>query len=180
MNLALCADYTTIEIKEALFQMYPTKSPGPDGMGCLPYFINIIVNLLVPKVTPEMNLALCTDYTAVEIKEALFQMYSTKFPRPDGIPPLFYQHNWDVVGDDVVKATQSFLLSGYLLREVNYTHICLIPKVPNTTQVSDMRAIALCNVIYKICSKAVANWLKVILNWTNLFYRFKVCLSQVD
>lgn len=55
---------------------------------------------------------------------------------------------------------RSFLQSGLLLKDVNYTHVCLISKVPNPTQVSDLRPIALCNVLYKICSKVIANRLK--------------------
>ncbi|XP_024199819.1 uncharacterized protein LOC112203021 [Rosa chinensis] len=36
MNEALLASYTNEEIKKALFQMHPSKSPGPDGMS--PFF----------------------------------------------------------------------------------------------------------------------------------------------
>lgn len=50
--------------------------------------------------------------------------------------------------------------SGRLLRVVNFTHVCLIPKVPNPTQVADLRPIALCNVLYKIFSKVITNRLK--------------------
>lgn len=32
MNSILCAAYTELEIKTALFHMYPTKAPGADGM----------------------------------------------------------------------------------------------------------------------------------------------------
>ena len=31
MNAMLVADYTEEEVKTALFQMFPTKSQGPDG-----------------------------------------------------------------------------------------------------------------------------------------------------
>lgn len=32
MNRMLCAQYSEDEVRIALFQMYPTKSPGSDGM----------------------------------------------------------------------------------------------------------------------------------------------------
>ncbi|KAL6132909.1 hypothetical protein ACLB2K_065148 [Fragaria x ananassa] len=90
-------------------------------------------------------------------------MYPTKSPGPDGMPPLFFQHYWDTIGDDITVAVQSFLHSGQILKQINFTHICLIPKVPSPEHMSDLRPIALCNVIYKICSKVIANTLKFIL-----------------
>ncbi|XP_024196088.1 uncharacterized protein LOC112199282 [Rosa chinensis] len=123
-----------------------------------------VVDLVQPKVTPEMNSMLCSPYTDVEIRVALFQMYPTESPGPDGMPPLFFQQYWDTISTDVVAAVQSFLHSGQLLASINYTHVCLIPKVKNPTYMSELRPIALCNVIHKICSKMLANRLKSILS----------------
>ncbi|XP_024172251.1 uncharacterized protein LOC112178325 [Rosa chinensis] len=123
-----------------------------------------VVELVQPKVTAEMNADLCAPYSAAEIKTALFQMYPTKAPGPDGMPPLFFQKYWEIVGSDVVSAVQLFLHTGQFLGEINYTHICLIPKVKDPVSVSDLRPIALCNVLYKICSKVIANRLKKILS----------------
>ncbi|KAL6195800.1 hypothetical protein ACLB2K_031418 [Fragaria x ananassa] len=124
--------------------------------------MNSTLAAIEPCVTREMNEQLCS-YSQDEIWSALFQMYPTKSPGPDGMPPLFFQHYWDTIGEDVTVAVQNFLQSGQLLREINFTHICLIPKVPNLEHMSDLRPIALCNVIYKICSKVLANRLKLLL-----------------
>lgn len=40
----------------------------------------------------------------------------------------------------------------------------LIPKVWNTDCIKDLRPISLCNVVYTLVSKVVANWLKLILD----------------
>ena len=56
-----------------------------------------------------------------------------------------------------------FLNSGNMNSELNYTHIILIPKNKSPERMSDFKPISLCNVIYKIISKVMANRLKQIL-----------------
>lgn len=46
---------------------------------------------------------------------------------------------------------------------LNETYICLIPKTNCPQKITDFRPISLCNVIYKIISKVLANRLKKIL-----------------
>lgn len=55
-----------------------------------------------------------------------------------------------------------FLNFGNMLPDINYT-IVLIPKVKSPEKISDYRPINLCNVIYKIISKVLANKLKLIM-----------------
>ena len=115
------------------------------------------------KVAPHMIEILSTEYTAEEVKSALFQMGPTKAPGPDGMNALFYQKFWHIVGDDVTNAVLNFLNSGNMDPEINYTHIVLIPKIKSPEKMSDYRPISLCNVIYKIISKVLANRMKKIL-----------------
>ncbi|KAM5586374.1 hypothetical protein ABKV19_005343, partial [Rosa sericea] len=46
---------------------------------------------------------------------------------------------------------------------VNFTHITLIQKVQEPKNMIDLRPIALCNILYRICSKVLANRLKGLL-----------------
>ena len=70
---------------------------------------------------------------------------------------LFYQKYRHVVGDDVITTVLDFLNSGYMILEINYTHIILIPKIKSPEKMSDYRPISLCNFICKIISKVMAN-----------------------
>ena len=67
------------------------------------------------------------------------------------------------MGNEVTDVVLDFLQSGNMEHEVNYTHIVLIPKVKKPEKMTNIRLISLCNVIYKIISKVLANKLKLIL-----------------
>ncbi|CAL9021650.1 unnamed protein product [Prunus brigantina] len=111
-----------------------------------------------------MNQTLLSEFTAEEVKHALFQMHPSKAPGPDGMSPFFFQKYWDVVGGEVTAAILDFLRTGKLLPKLNFTHVALIPKVKDPTNMTQFRPISLCNVIYKIGAKVLANRLKLILN----------------
>ena len=70
---------------------------------------------------------------------------------------------WHIVGDNVVSVVLEFLNTSYLLPDLNHTYIVLIPKIKNPIKVFDYRPISLCNVIYKIIAKVLANRLKQVL-----------------
>ena len=114
-------------------------------------------------MTEDMNKLLNAEFTEEEVKVALNQMAPLKSPGPDGMPPLFFQHYWDLVGKNITTSVLSFLNSASLPENLNHTFITLIPKVKNLKLVSKFRPISLCNVLYKIFSKVLANRLKKIL-----------------
>jgi hypothetical protein len=51
--------------------------------------MNSVLDHVPRKVTPEMNATLTTEFKPEEVKKALFQMFPTKAPRPDGFPTHF-------------------------------------------------------------------------------------------
>ena len=83
-----------------------------------------------------------------------------KASKLDGMNALFYQKFWQVEGETVVNAVLDFLNNGIMLPAINHTNIVLIPKVKNPEKMFDFKRISLCNVIYKIISKVLANRLK--------------------
>ncbi|KAL6124861.1 hypothetical protein ACLB2K_077369 [Fragaria x ananassa] len=98
------------------------------------------------------------------MKEALFQMHPSKAPGPDGVSPFFYEKYWDLVGVEVSNAVISFLSTKDMPHDLNFTHVVLIPKVKEVQNLTQFRPIALCNVLYKMASKVLANRLKNFLS----------------
>ena len=62
-----------------------------------------------------------------------------------------------------IAVVNNFLRSGKLLGQVNHTLLCMIPKKAILVSIEDYRPIALCNVLYRIISKLLANKLKPLL-----------------
>ena len=114
-------------------------------------------------MTDDMNIELAAEFKECEIQEALSQMAPLKALGPDGMPPLFFQHFWGLVGKEITSSILCFLNSATLLEHINHTSLTLIPKVKNPELVSAFHPISLYNVVYKLFSKVLANRLKRIL-----------------
>ena len=72
-----------------------------------------------------MNNFLTLPYTALEVKEVVFRLGPTKAPTPDGIPALFYQKHWEIVGEDIIKASLHFLSNRSLLNQLTKPSVSL-------------------------------------------------------
>ena len=110
-----------------------------------------------------MNDDLLKEFKEEEVWQALKQMHPTKSPGPDGMSPIFFQKYWDAVGPQVVQNVIHTLRTGIMPNGVNDTYICLIPKVKCSQKITKYRPISLCNMIYKLVSKVLANKLKRVL-----------------
>ncbi|KAL0408447.1 UNVERIFIED_CONTAM: hypothetical protein Sradi_1779100 [Sesamum radiatum] len=116
------------------------------------------------RVTYAMNESLLLPFTSDEITQALQQMDPLKSPGPDGMPPIFYQKFWSIVGPDVCASMLNCLNNDSIDPLTNFTHIVLIPKCLDPSDMTQFRPISLCNVLYKLASKAIANRIKPFLS----------------
>ena len=128
-----------------------------------PNAIEEVVAHIPRVVTEEMNDWLVRDFHLEEVRFALFQMHPSKVPGLDGMIAFFFQKFWHMVGADVTNVMLSCLNSGIILQNINITHIALIPKTKDLELITQYCPISLCNVLYKIISKMLVNWLKLIL-----------------
>lgn len=144
------------EVVDAVFVDYFSnlfKSSTPE-VGA----IKGVTDCIPVSVTPEMVDYLESPYTEDEVQKALFQMFPTKAPCPDGFPALFYQHYWTVIKGITVRYCLEILNGKASVSNINHTNIVLIPKKKCPIEASDYRPISLCNVSYKIVAKVLASY----------------------
>ena len=123
-----------------------------------------VLTQAIPKViTNEHNLALSREISLEEVEEAVRSMPNDKAPGPDGFTINFYKACWSLVKFEVWEVVEDSRRSCSILKSLNSTFLALIPKVEEANTPEKFRPIALCNVIYKIISKVIANRLKPIL-----------------
>ena len=73
--------------------------------GIIPDFM---VNNLNEKVIADMNNYLFKEFSDEDISDALFQIGPLKAPRPDGFPARFFQRNWGIVREEVIRRCALF------------------------------------------------------------------------
>ncbi|KAL5564135.1 hypothetical protein UlMin_027299 [Ulmus minor] len=116
------------------------------------------VTMSIPcRVTAEDNSFLLRPFVAADVKAALFGMNPTKAPGFDGLPALFFQKYWAVVGEEVTAVCISCLNGDGQISIFNKTVLSLIPKPKSPKKVMDFRPISLCTALYKIVAKCLAN-----------------------
>ncbi|KAK6125283.1 hypothetical protein DH2020_040972 [Rehmannia glutinosa] len=143
-------------ITEYFHDIFMTQNPSTEA-------IEEIAKCVECKVNEEMNEILCKPFTAREVRKALFDIQLDKAPGPDGMPSLFYQKYWSVVGEAVTAEVLNVLNNGGDLKDWNGATITLIPKVANPVMVKEFRPVSLCNVCYKIVARAITNRMRPLM-----------------
>jgi hypothetical protein len=129
-----------------------------------PNFPDELLNLFDNTISMEENVSICSLPSEQEIHDSVFSIGATKAPGPDGFTGLFYQKYWNLVKPVVLSCVWNFFNTSHLLKEHNHTFIALVPKQLGPSMVHHFRPISLCNIIYKIISKILANRLKGLLH----------------
>lgn len=98
-----------------------------------------------------------------EFTEAMYQMHLDKASGSDGLNPTFYQNFWNVMGKEVFECCKNWLQGTSTSADFNHTNFVLIPPKKKSCLMKDLRPIVICNVLYKIVTKILANRLKRVL-----------------
>lgn len=114
-------------------------------------------------VTESMNDFLNSRFTAEEIDAVVQSMHHTKAPGEDGLPDLFYQQFWHIIGTNVGAYCLNILNNEGSLSKINHTNIILIPKRLNPVNMTHFRSISLCNVFLKIVTNVIVHRMQMIM-----------------
>ena len=68
-----------------------------------------------------------------------------------------------MIGDQIFSAASQWLSTDAFPLGLNNTLIVLIPKCENPSSMKELRPISLCNVLYKLVAKVLANRMKDVL-----------------
>jgi hypothetical protein len=101
--------------------------------------------------------------TLSEIKDILLHFKKERSPGPDGWTTEFFIFFFDLVGEDLLQMVEDSRLKGHISGSLNSTFLALIPKTDSSLSFNDFRPISLCNLVYKLISKVIANRIKPFL-----------------
>jgi hypothetical protein len=122
-----------------------------------------VASLIPSLVDHQMNAMLTNLPSFEEVKIAVFNLNTDGAPGPDGFGNYFFQHYWDIVGDDVFHVVSQFFQQNWLPRNYNSNNVILIPKTPDAALMEHYRPIALANFKFKIITKVLVDRLSQIM-----------------
>ena len=67
-----------------------------------------------------------------------------------GLLGAFYQHCWDILGNNIFKMVQDFFMCNSLPKSITLTNFVVLPKKEQTRSLCDLRPISLSIFINKV------------------------------
>lgn len=122
----------------------------------------IVDQIISPLVTVEDNTMLTNLPSMEEVKNVVFSMNANVAPGPDGFGGFFYQKYWEIIGEDVFNVALQFFKQGWLLPNLNYNLVVLIPKFQGADRIEHFRPIALAKYQFKIITKVIVDSLAMV------------------
>ncbi|XP_026430513.1 uncharacterized protein LOC113327548 [Papaver somniferum] len=132
--------------------------------------LNLFNNFL-PRISSNRCMELMRPPSNEEIHKALLSIGSEKAPGPDGYTSKFFKEYWDLTNPQIFELVHNFFENVELYAPFNHTTITLIPKNDAPSNPNEFRPIGLCNVVYKIISKLLADRLRPILQFMIIPYQ---------
>lgn len=96
----------TVSYFQHLFSAPGTINPWPI-QGAFPAVLGDVLSLIH------------ADFLDCEIKEAVFSMGPLKAPSPDGLHPLFFQSQWDIIGPSVCALVKDAFINPHRIADIN-------------------------------------------------------------
>eukprot|EP00253_Pinus_taeda_P029159 PITA_29159 len=123
-----------------------------------------VAELFPRYIDQEDSEELLKEVTMAELEATLKWFKKDKNPGPDGWTIEFYLAFFDFLGNDLLKIVEDSRRRGRISSAIKSTFTALIPKSNAPISFDDFRPISLCNCLYKIIAKTIANCLKPILS----------------
>nr|GEZ05447.1 putative RNA-directed DNA polymerase, eukaryota, reverse transcriptase zinc-binding domain protein [Tanacetum cinerariifolium] len=104
------------------------------------------------------------NVTLNEIKSAVWDCGTNKYPGLDGFTFDFFRRYWKFFEQDIMAAVTEFFSSGVFPSGCNYSFIALISKIQDAKAVHDFRPISLIGSLYKIITKISSMRLSLVIS----------------
>lgn len=96
----------------------------------------------------------------MEVEQVVMEIRKGKSPRLDGFTTKFFQACWEILGEEIWTLVEISKRVASIHSKLDAIFIVLVLKDKKGESPASFRPFALCNVIYKIVSKVIANRLK--------------------
>jgi hypothetical protein len=98
-----------------------------------------------------------------EVEKEFFDMLKGEFSGPNGFTSDFFQACWPIIKWGTWALVEDFHLHSNFIPYINITFLTFIPKEGKVENPNKFHLISLCNMVYRIITKVIANRLKFLL-----------------